>query len=267
MYNPQQHHPPPMMPPMPGMPGMPPPHMQHMPGLVPPPPRIPKNPPPTEPCQTLYIRNLPETRMLKSLESALRAVFSQFGDIVDIRIKRAIKLRGQAFVTFKQVDSATKALKEVQGFPLSGRPMDIQYSRTKSDKVAELEGPDALENYKRQRKEEKEKLEKEPAQVDPAAVAATYGPGYYYGGAMPEDLLPPNSILFVQNLPIETTEAVLAALFQQFQGFKEVRLVPGKSDIAFVEYESEAQAGVAKQALNAFKISPEKEIKVTYAKK
>ncbi|KAI8909453.1 hypothetical protein DFJ77DRAFT_472557 [Powellomyces hirtus] len=264
----------PGMPPMgmPGMPGMPgmsgmPPHMQNMPGVVPPPPRIPKQPPPTEPCQTLYIRNLPETKAQKSLENALRAIFSQFGEILDIRMKTNIKLRGQAFVTFKEVEPATKALKEIQGFPLSGRPMDVQYARSRSDKVAELDGPEALEEYKQKRVADKLRQEQEPAQVDPAAVAAVYGPGYYYGAAMPEDLLPPNSILFVQNLPTETTEQVLAALFQQFQGFKEVRLVPGKSDIAFVEYESEVQAGTAKQSLNGFKITPEKEIKVTYAKK
>ncbi|KND03648.1 uncharacterized protein SPPG_01120 [Spizellomyces punctatus DAOM BR117] len=252
---------------MPGMPGMPPPIP--MPGVVPPPPRIPKLPPPTEPCQTLYIRNLPETRALTALESALKALFSQFGEVVHIRLKRNISLRGQAFVTFKEVDSATKALKEVQGFPLSGKPMDIQYSRNRSDKAAELEGEEALQEHKRKRAEEKANRHKKPKdeKVDAAAVAAVYGPGYYYGAAMPEDMVPPNSILFVQNLPPETTEAVLAALFQQFQGFKEVRLVPGKSDIAFVEYESEMQAGVAKQSLNKFKITPEKEIKVTYAKK
>ncbi|KAI8585878.1 hypothetical protein HDU88_001137 [Geranomyces variabilis] len=262
----QMHGMPPHMGGMSGMPGMPP-HMANMPGVVPPPPRIPKLPPPTKPCQTLYIRNLPETKAQKSLHDALKAVFSQFGEILDIRMKTNIKLKGQAFVTFKEEESATKALKEIQGFPLSGRPMDVQYARSRSDKGAAVDGPEALEAYKKQRAEEKANQEKEPAQVDAAAVAAVYGPGYYYGAAMPEDLLPPNTILFVQNLPAETTEQILAQLFQQFQGFKEVRLVPGKNDIAFVEYDSEMQATTAKQALNKYQITPEKEIKVTYAKK
>lgn len=74
-----------------------------------------------------------------------------------------------------------------------------------------------------------------------------------------EDHLPPNAILFVQNLPEDTTEQVIIAMFQQyllpkfrFPGFKEVRLVPGKSDMAFIEYESELSAGVAKQTLNGY---------------
>ncbi|KAI9013253.1 hypothetical protein BC832DRAFT_528689 [Gaertneriomyces semiglobifer] len=249
-----------------------PPMFAGMPGVVPPPPRIPKRPPPTEPCQTLYIRNLPETRATKTLETALKSIFAQYGDVLSIRMKRNIKQRGQAFVTFAEVESATKALKEVQGFPLSMKPMDIQYARRRSDVAAARDGEETLEAHKRARIEEKanrtaEDEEEKDKQVDAAEVAAVYGPGYYYGAAMPEDLLPANNILFIQNLPPETTEPVLVQLFSQFTGYKEVRLVPGKKDIAFVEYETEAQAGTAKQQLNGYKISEEKEMKVTYAKK
>lgn len=48
---------------------------------------------------------------------------------------------------------------------------------------------------------------------------------------MPEDLLPANNILFVQNLPPESNEALVASLFSQFAGFREVRLVPTRKDI------------------------------------
>lgn len=53
----------------------------------------------------------------------------------------------------------------------------------------------------------------------------------------------------------------------RFPGFKEVRLVPGKHDIAFVEFESDMQAGVAKDALQGFRITATCAMKVTYAKK
>ena len=39
----------------------------------------------------------------------------------------------------------------------------------------------------------------------------------------PDGLAAPNKILFVQNLPEASTEAMLTLLFQQFPGFKEVR--------------------------------------------
>lgn len=35
----------------------------------------------------------------------------------------------------------------------------------------------------------------------------------------------PHKILFVQNLPTATTDAMLAMLFQQFPGYKETRMV------------------------------------------
>ncbi|CAB4006175.1 U1 small nuclear ribonucleo A [Paramuricea clavata] len=77
----------------------------------------------------------------------------------------------------------------------------------------------------------------------------------------------PNKILFLTQLPPETTQMMLAMLFNQFPGFREVRLVPGKSDIAFVEFENEVQAGTAKDALQGFKITPTNAMKITFAKK
>ncbi|TWW59140.1 U2 small nuclear ribonucleoprotein B'' [Takifugu flavidus] len=78
---------------------------------------------------------------------------------------------------------------------------------------------------------------------------------------------PPNYILFLTNLPEETNEMMLSMLFNQFPGFKEVRLVPGKHDISFVEFESDVQAGVAKDALQGFRITATCAMKITYAKK
>ena len=77
----------------------------------------------------------------------------------------------------------------------------------------------------------------------------------------------PNKILFLQNLPPETSENMLAMLFRAYQGFKEVRMVPGKSDIAFVEYENEHQAMTAMDQLNSFKLTPTHSMKIVYAKK
>lgn len=53
----------------------------------------------------------------------------------------------------------------------------------------------------------------------------------------------------------------------RFPGFKEVRLVPGRHDIAFVEFENEALSDAAKNALQGFKITPTNAMKITFAKK
>lgn len=53
----------------------------------------------------------------------------------------------------------------------------------------------------------------------------------------------------------------------RFPGLKEVRLVPNRHDIAFVEFEDETQAITAKDTLQNFKITPNQAMHVSFAKK
>merc|ERR1719423_563297 len=87
------------------------------------------------------------------------------------------------------------------------------------------------------------------------------------GATQGVDNAPPNQILFLTNLPQETNEMMLSMLFNQFPGFKEVRLVPGRHDIAFVEFENEMQSAAARDALQGFKITPTTAMKINFAKK
>lgn len=57
------------------------------------------------------------------LKKSLYAIFSQFGQILDILVARTLKMRGQAFVIFKEVNSASNALRSMQGFPFYDKPM------------------------------------------------------------------------------------------------------------------------------------------------
>lgn len=43
--------------------------------------------------------------------------------------------------------------------------------------------------------------------------------------------------------------------------------MPGRHDIAFVEFEKENQSTAAKEALQGFKITPTNAMKITFAKK
>ena len=82
------------------------------------------------------------------------------------------------------------------------------------------------------------------------------------------DLGLPNKILFVQNIPsLDNAEERLTSLFSSHLGFKEVRLVPSKRDIAFVEYENDVFANAARLALDKFQILPAHEIRVSFSKK
>ena len=106
------------------------------------------------------------------LKKSLRAVFSQFGKILDVLAFKTLKHKGQAWVIFEEVSSATEALKRMQGFPFYDKPMvtirimyflvnfldlcvnicisfksskilmlqRIQYAKTKSDIIAKADG-------------------------------------------------------------------------------------------------------------------------------
>ncbi|XAR58422.1 hypothetical protein NMG60_11013807 [Bertholletia excelsa] len=233
------------------------------------------------PNMTIYINNLNEKIKLEELKKSLHAVFSQFGKILEVLAFKTLKHKGQAWVVFEDVSSATNALRQMQGFPFYDKPMRIQYAKTKSDIIAKADGT-FVPRERRKRHEDKGRKKKEQHDANQAgmglnpAYAGAYGATPplsqipYMGGpksAVPEAPAPPNNILFVQNLPHQTTQMMLQMLFCQYQGFKEVRMVEAKPGIAFVEYENEMQSTVAMQGLQGFKISPENPMLITYAKK
>ncbi|XP_016962061.1 U1 small nuclear ribonucleoprotein A [Drosophila biarmipes] len=212
------------------------------------------------PNQTIYINNLNEKIKKEELKKSLYAIFSQFGQILDIVALTTLKMRGQAFVIFKEIGSASNALRTMQGFPFYDKPMQIAYCKTDSDIVAKLKG-----TFKERPKkvkppkpapgaDEKKDKKKKPSSAENSNPNT-------------QTEQPPNQILFLTNLPEETNEMMLSMLFNQFPGFKEVRLVPNRHDIAFVEFTTELQSNAAKEALQGFKITPTHAMKITFAKK
>ena len=75
----------------------------------------------------------------------------------------------------------------------------------------------------------------------------------------------PHKILFAQNLPNEVTQETLQGLFQPFQGFKEVRIVPGNRGLAFIEFDNEVQSGIALRQLHGFQLTPTTTLHLTYS--
>ncbi|XP_071718893.1 U1 small nuclear ribonucleoprotein A-like [Rutidosis leptorrhynchoides] len=235
---------------------------------------------PTPNC-TIYINNLNEKIKLDELKKSLQAVFSQFGKILEILAFKTLKHKGQAWVVFEDASSATSAIKQMQGFPFYDKPMRIQYAKTKSDIIAKADGT-FVPRERRKRHDDKGKKRKGQHDSNQAAVGVnpSYAGAYgatpplsqipYMGGpksGIPEAPAPPNSILFIQNLPHQTSSMMLQMLFGQHQGFKEVRMVEAKPGIAFIEYGDEMQATVAMHSLQGFKINPESPMLITYAKK
>ena len=242
------------------------------------------------PLETVYVNNLNERINKDELKTSLYAAFSQFGPILDVVVRKTYKMRGQAFVVFRDLTAATQAVRQMQGFPFYDKPMRLTYAKSKSDASAKLDGTFELKHKaerQAKRKAEREARAAEQASKPIKRAAADAAVGDEPSGkrtrtaAAPEtttssaaSALPvapavagPNPILFVENLPTEVNEMMLSMLFQQFPGYKEVRLVPGKAGIAFVEFEDDNQSGAAMRGLQGFKITPQNLMQVSFAKR
>jgi len=225
------------------------------------------------PNQSIYINNLNERIKKEEMRKSLYAMFSQFGTVLDVVALKTLKMRGQAFVVFKDIATATSAMRSMQNFPFYDKPMKIQFAKSESDVIAKLNGTYVEKVKKRVEKRKAEPaVEKRPVKridvvkkTEKKKKEETKEPGA--PAHLQPKQLPPNKILFVENLPDQCTDLMLAMLFQQFPGFKEVRMVSGKSGIAFVEFENEIEAGVAMNGLQHFKIIPTHLMLISYAKK
>ena len=136
----------------------------------------------------------------------------------------------------------------------------------------------SIERKQAQEALENQKKLKRPAPANGAApetatgrpAKATRGAGLKSSNpaaaaVVPDEYLPPNKILFVQNLPDGYDVDGLTSMFGNFEGFREVRLVPGRKGIAFVEYETETGAISAKENTAGMTLGEDQQVmKVTY---
>jgi RNA recognition motif-containing protein len=243
----------------------------------------------TNPLHRVYVKNLEERIKVDALKVALTEIFSEYGNIVDLVAKKNLKAKGQAFIVFDNPDDAAKAIEEVNGFELFDKPMQLDFARTRSDAtVLKEDGESGLEKWKRARLAEKERKQaveatqqklKRPAPATDAPdttglsarpIKAVKGAGLKPSGGnnaaiIPDEYLPPNKILFLRDLPDSYDADGLSRIFSRFEGFKEVRMVPGRKGIGFVEYEAEAGAISAKEATAGMQLGDEgKGIRVTF---
>ncbi|XP_013781541.1 U1 small nuclear ribonucleoprotein A-like [Limulus polyphemus] len=183
------------------------------------------------PNHTIYINNLNEKVNKEELKKSLYAIFSQFGQILNIVAMKTLKMRGQAFVIFKDINSATNALRSMHGFPFYDKPMRIQYAKTDSEIIAKMKGT-YVERPKKPKETEvkkgKKKVAREPPKPQPPShqpVGITTGfsnqnppnvaPAAQQPVALAPEMQPPNQILFLTNLPEETNDMMLSMLFNQ----------------------------------------------------
>jgi len=211
------------------------------------------------PNQTIYVQNLNEKVKVPELKKSLYHVFSQFGNILDVFADRTLAKRGQAWIVFDDLGGSTKAMREMQGFNFYGKPMRVAFAKVKSDIISKVDGTFVARPKRKVGKssdEERKKRKRVEAPSVPKAAPVSFTPAVEV----------PNNILFLENLPSEIDQNGLAALFKQYTGFVEARLIAGKPGIAFVEYGDAYQSGRAKDALQGFALDAEHSIRITFAK-
>jgi len=164
-----------------------------------------------------------------------------------------------------------------QGHPFFDKPMRITYSKTVSDVVSKKNGT-FVEREKRPKLEHSARAT--PMAIDSGASSSHTRKNYvsphfllrerciFELNLLQQEVnMTPSSILFAQNLPADCTDAALSILFKVHTGFREVRMVPGKPGIAFVEFEDEFKATTALQSLHGFKLTPTDIMALSYAKR
>lgn len=172
------------------------------------------------PNHTLYLNNLNDKIKADRMKATLYASLSQHGKVLEIVMGRARRLRGQAWVTFDDIPSASNALRAVNGSVLFDKPVAIHFAKEKADVIARREGSFVPR--------EKRKREPKPAQQQQAKKqAGESGSGSSAAARASASAPPPppaqnvpNKILFLEALPESCNKEMLSVLFKQYQGFK-----------------------------------------------
>lgn len=216
------------------------------------------------------------------MKTELQHRCAKYGTVLTIVARNTLRTRGQAFVVFSSAEEAAIAVKALHKGALFGKRMIAVLSRSRSFAAADALDPTGAEEYKasvrEKRAKRKEEEEQERKQAKHAAEGAE-GPlskrrrteetaGGRRGGAGgggKERSMPPNKILFLQELPPGVQAAPLEAVYDKYPGFLEVRLMAVRR-LGFVEFDTEEHAVVAREGTRSLVLEGYP-VKVTYAKK
>ena len=219
--------------------------------------------------ETLYVNHLNEKIKTDLLRENLYYLFSQYGDVLEINLRKSKKMRGQAFIVYKDINDATRAKVSLNNFLFLGSRIKVNYAKTKSDIIVKIKGQQNTNGIeyqktgtyltrKRKRKNEYEEKKEEIKEKKENKESIE----------LDEDIdgefINENKILFVDGLGEEVNEKMVALVFNKFKGLKDIRFFKGRG-FCFVEYDNEVNAGTALLSLNNKKITNKSTLKISYA--
>lgn len=206
------------------------------------------------PNQTLYVNNLNDKVPKQELRRSLFHLFSQYGSLLDVVALKTPRMRGQAWIVFKDIVNATNALRQLKGFPFYDKPMRIAYAKSTSDAVAELQKKYVKREKRKRPDDDGFKTLKGPAKPSSAPQKPRA-----------EGEAAPNHTLICTELPESATANALKQLFVQYKNLKEVRLISGRN-LAFVEFRDQPSAADAMEGLQDFQLTPTHKLHINYSK-
>ena len=222
---------------------------------------------PGPPHPTLYLNDLNDRIPIKKLLPHLQNLFAPFG-ACRIIAKRRLSLRGQAWVHYDSTDAAKSALSALQGIRLWDKTLHIRFSRFPTS--INPQDVRVRKEYQAQKaREPRLTLKQRRLQLGAASPAALIASAAAPSGNVTGDALQlPNKTLFIQQIPTGVDGVELNDIFKRFAGFEEVRVVPNRTDLAFVEFENEIGAAFARNAMDQQLLRPGMpSIRVTFAKR
>ncbi|MBE3041240.1 RNA recognition motif domain-containing protein [Candidatus Bathyarchaeota archaeon] len=76
------------------------------------------------PFLSLYVTNLPSAKIKKpDLRTALYLLFSTYGPVLDIVVLKTMKMRGQAHIVYRDIQTSTQAMRALNGSEFLGMHM------------------------------------------------------------------------------------------------------------------------------------------------
>ena len=90
--------------------------------------------------ETLYVNHLNEKIKTDLLRENLYYLFSQYGDVLEINMRKSRKMKGQAFIVYKDINDASRAKVSLNNFLFLGTRINVDYAKTKSDIKVKIKG-------------------------------------------------------------------------------------------------------------------------------
>lgn len=87
------------------------------------------------PNHTLYVNNLNGKVKKQLLRKSLYNLFVTYGRIMGVIAIKGVKMRGQAFIVFDDIQNSTAALRSLQGVVFFDKPMHLSYAKRDSDAI------------------------------------------------------------------------------------------------------------------------------------